>query len=195
MAEPATKAPAPVGVAATAPIDAAQAVPRPGALRLLVNLEQFVGAALVAALFFLVLAQVVSRYAFGRPLVWSEELARFTLIWLTFVGAAFVMAYRRHIVVSFFRLSDRAWLALETISSVVMITVALVVLPAGMEFVQSNAGVLSPASGVPLGWIKASALVGFGLMAFHVMVNLLVAFRYGRAAVEAAGLVDQRASM
>lgn len=194
LVEPATEAPASVGVAAIASLDAAQALPRPLALRLLVSLEQLIGAALVAALFFFVLAQVVSRYVFGRPLVWSEELARFTLVWLTFVGAAFVMAYRRHIVVSFFKLSDRAWLALETISSVVMITVALVVLPAGVEFVQSNVGVVSPAAGVPLGWIKASALVGFALLAIHVAVNLVVAFRYGREAVEAAGLVDQRAS-
>lgn len=183
-----------IGAAATGSFDATQALPRPLAVRLLVSFEQGIGAALVAALFVLVLAQVVSRYLFGTPLVWSEELARFAMIWLTFVGAAFVMAYRRHIVVSFFTVSDRVWLVLETVSSVVMIIVTLVILPAGVEFVQDNLGVRSAAARVPLGWVKASALVGFALLAVHVALNLVVALRYGRTAVEAAGLVDQRTS-
>jgi TRAP-type C4-dicarboxylate transport system permease small subunit len=51
-----------------------------------------------AALFFLLsceigvlgclgLAQVVSRYVFGSPLVWSEEIIRYALIWTVFLGA------------------------------------------------------------------------------------------------------------
>jgi TRAP-type C4-dicarboxylate transport system permease small subunit len=128
----------------TEPAPAASPVPR--AVRVLVGLEELVSAALVVALFALVLAQVVSRYLFGKPLVWSEELARFSLIWLTFVGSAFVMSYRRHIVVSLFRLSDRAWLALETASSAIMVVVILTILPAGVEFVQSNLAVRSAAA-------------------------------------------------
>jgi TRAP-type C4-dicarboxylate transport system permease small subunit len=44
-------------------------------------------------------AQVVARYVFHAPISWSEEWARFALIWLAFLSAAFVMAEGRHIAV------------------------------------------------------------------------------------------------
>jgi TRAP-type C4-dicarboxylate transport system permease small subunit len=40
-----------------------------------------------------VAAQVFFRYALNHSLFWSEELARYILVWLTFLGAT--VAYRR----------------------------------------------------------------------------------------------------
>jgi len=42
---------------------------------------------------FLVAAQVFFRYTLNQSLFWSEELARYLLVWLTFMGAS--SAYRR----------------------------------------------------------------------------------------------------
>lgn len=42
----------------------------------------------------IVILQVFSRYALNHSLFWSEELARYLLVWLTFLGAT--VAYRRH---------------------------------------------------------------------------------------------------
>ncbi len=41
----------------------------------------------------IVALQVFSRYVLNHSLFWSEELARFLLVWLTFLGAS--VAYRR----------------------------------------------------------------------------------------------------
>ena len=43
-----------------------------------------VAAALVAALFLVLLAGVAGRYVLGRPLAWSDELAVVLFIWLVF---------------------------------------------------------------------------------------------------------------
>jgi TRAP-type C4-dicarboxylate transport system permease small subunit len=48
-----------------------------------------------AAIAIVVAAQVFSRYVLNHSLFWSEELARFLLIWLTFLGAT--AAYRRRV--------------------------------------------------------------------------------------------------
>ena len=40
-----------------------------------------------------VAVQVLCRYAFNYSLFWSEELARYLLVWLSFLGAS--VAYRR----------------------------------------------------------------------------------------------------
>jgi len=45
------------------------------------------------AMTIVVAAQVFSRYVLNQSLFWSEELARYLLIWLSFLGAS--VAYRR----------------------------------------------------------------------------------------------------
>jgi TRAP-type transport system small permease protein len=61
----------------------------PGPRRVL----EYLAAALLAAVCLLTLAQVLFRYVFASPLAWSEELARFLFIWLSFLGAA--LCFRR----------------------------------------------------------------------------------------------------
>jgi TRAP-type C4-dicarboxylate transport system permease small subunit len=39
-------------------------------------------------------AQVLWRYVFNDPIYWSEELARYLFVWLTFLAAS--MAFRDH---------------------------------------------------------------------------------------------------
>lgn len=58
------------------------------------------GVALLVALGVMA-AQVVARYVIGDSLVWSEELARYALVWSSMIGAA--VAYRRgaHAAIAF----------------------------------------------------------------------------------------------
>lgn len=44
----------------------------------------------------IVAAQVFSRYGLNYSLFWSEELARFLLVWLTFLGATVAYFYGAH---------------------------------------------------------------------------------------------------
>lgn len=46
--------------------------------------------------------QVVFRFVLNSPLAWTEELARYCLIYLTFLGAAYAMAMKQHVIVEFF---------------------------------------------------------------------------------------------
>lgn len=44
----------------------------------------------------MVAAQVFSRYGLNYSLFWSEELARFLLVWITFLGATVAYYYKAH---------------------------------------------------------------------------------------------------
>lgn len=57
----------------------------------------FVAAALVAALFLVLLAGVAGRYVLERPLAWSDELAVVLFVWLVFWTGAFVLSMREHV--------------------------------------------------------------------------------------------------
>ena len=50
----------------------------------------------------LTIAQVVWRFALNNPLVWSDEVARLLLIWMTFVTAAVVTYDGTHLCVDTF---------------------------------------------------------------------------------------------
>ncbi|MFK7980716.1 MAG: TRAP transporter small permease, partial [Saprospiraceae bacterium] len=46
-----------------------------------------------------VLWGVLTRYAFGRQADWSEELARFLLIWIGLLGAAYAAGQKMHLAI------------------------------------------------------------------------------------------------
>ena len=50
-------------------------------------------------MFLCVLAQVVLRYVFDRPLVWSDELARYLFVWCAFLGWIVAARRRSHLAI------------------------------------------------------------------------------------------------
>lgn len=57
---------------------------------------------LFVVLIILAALQILFRYVFMYPLPWTEELARFTLVWVTFFGAASATRRKLHLAVDFF---------------------------------------------------------------------------------------------
>lgn len=66
------------------------------------KIEKFLGnicAALLALQVAVVLWGVLTRYLLGNQAGWTEELARFLLIWISLLGAAYAVARRSHIAI------------------------------------------------------------------------------------------------
>jgi TRAP-type C4-dicarboxylate transport system permease small subunit len=58
---------------------------------------QIITAFLMISMVFLTLLQVVSRYAFDASIPWTEELARLSLIYVTFFGSIVAFQRREHL--------------------------------------------------------------------------------------------------
>lgn len=75
----------------------------------LMRVATFVVDALAVAsftgMFLCVLVQVVLRYGFDRPLVWSDELARYLFVWCAFLGWIVAARRRSHLAIGV--LADR----------------------------------------------------------------------------------------
>ncbi|MBI3371225.1 MAG: TRAP transporter small permease [Betaproteobacteria bacterium] len=54
---------------------------------------------LLALMSVLVLANVMLRYTTGDSIVWAEELSRYLMIWLTFLGAGLVLRHGGHLAI------------------------------------------------------------------------------------------------
>jgi len=61
---------------------------------------EVISATITIGMIVLVTLQIIMRYVFKSPLIWSEELARFDLVLLTFFGSSLAMSQNEHIYVS-----------------------------------------------------------------------------------------------
>lgn len=55
-----------------------------------------------AVMVFAIVWQVIARYVLQQPTAWSEELARFLLVWITMLGSALVLTKDGHVSVTVF---------------------------------------------------------------------------------------------
>lgn len=157
-------------------------VPFAGLVRIVSLGEQTLAALCLFMIVTTMGSQVFARYVFGAPFSWSEELARLSLIWMTFLAAAFVMAEGRHIAVDVLshRLSTRGKLWLECLSHCIVAGTCMVLLVGGSRFVWYVGKVASPSLGIPKSYWYGAVSVGMLLMAIHSIVNLLQVIATGK---------------
>lgn len=143
-------------------------------VRLMVRGEQGIAALLLFIILASMVTQVFARYVFGAPFSWSEEVARLSLIWLTFISAAFVMAQGRHIAVDMIsnRVGDRGKFLIEIFSYLVVAAACLLLLIGGAKFIWYVGKVGSPALGVAKSWWYGAGGMGLLLMIIHSLINL-----------------------
>lgn len=126
---------------------------------------------LLIALTAVVFSQVVARYVFEAPLSWSEEMARFLLMWLSMLSAAYAFKTKSHfalrILVKQLPAGPR-----RAVSLAVQLVVALffaVLLYYAVVFLLGVSGHLAPAMQIPMEIPYASVVVGAALMLFEVL--------------------------
>ena len=61
------------------------------------RLEEIFLVILMIAAVAIVAAQVITRYVLKVSLPWSEEIARYMFLWLTWVGASYATKERKHV--------------------------------------------------------------------------------------------------
>lgn len=125
------------------------------AARLCAAIERALDALIAVALVVMVAAmvhQVFGRYVLGRAPSWSEELARFLMVWLTMLGSAAVLRGGSHIAVTV--LTDRLprpllRLALAARDTIVVATCGTLVWW-GLAFARLNGAQESAALEIPM---------------------------------------------
>jgi TRAP-type C4-dicarboxylate transport system permease small subunit len=71
-------------------------------ITLLGRVERAIGVLLLGTIVVTITIQVITRYVFGQPLVWVEELAGYCFLWGVFLGAAAGAKELRHIRIDTF---------------------------------------------------------------------------------------------
>lgn len=136
------------------------------------------------------MAQVLARYLVGGSLIWAEELCRYLLIWMTFLGLGVAYSRGDFVALDFLPnvLSPRwAWV-LRAVMAVPVLGFLLLMAWHGYDFASRFDRQTIPAldfiweslTGGPLGlsirYVYVSVTVGLGLLAGHVIADLIVRF-------------------
>jgi len=107
-----------------------------------------------------VLFQVFSRYILGTSFTWTEEFARFSLIWLTILGAAYLNAKREHLSMDFlhqkFSVTNKK--KASVLIEIFILLFALIVMVIGgfnLVYTTLHLEQLSGTLRVPLGYVYA----------------------------------------
>lgn len=95
----------------------------------------FLSCVLLSLVTLSVCLEVVLRYFFNRPQVWVIELAEYSLLYITFLGAAWGLREEGHISVDLFTnlMSPRARTACGFVSDTVCLAVSVVLLVYGIR--------------------------------------------------------------
>lgn len=107
----------------------------------------------------LVAVQVFCRYILNSSLFWSEELARYMLVWLSFFGAVVASFYHLHpgVEVLTSRLSPSGQFVCKILVHCLTILLSLVMIISGSQFAWFVRLQISPALGLPK-WIVLSVI-------------------------------------
>ncbi|GAB56631.1 hypothetical protein GPUN_2516 [Glaciecola punicea ACAM 611] len=128
-------------------------------------------------LVFVVLWQVFSRYVLQSPSTATDEVARFLLMWLTLLGAAWVVGQRGHLAIDLLsgNLSTKNVVTLQRLLIVLMAIFTMAVLIIGgisLVHVTLTLAQTSTVLQLPMGYVYLALpvsgvfMVGFNLCAF-----------------------------
>lgn len=168
---------------------------RSAVYRWLVVAERVASCTFLVATLGLIILQVISRYVFNTPFTWTEELARFALLWFAFVSAGFVMARRIHIAVDLVasKLGRKGAIVMDTFALVAVVVASGVMAWAGAGFAAGAARLAAPATSLPMSAVYASAVVGFGLICLHAVLHVYLNIRHPELVPEAMENLEREA--
>ncbi len=118
--------------------------------------------------------QVLSRFVLGAPSTWTEEISRYSLIWLTVLGAAYLTGRGEHISMDFLydrlRPGRQRLMRLGVLVAVFAFSSLVMVVGGGnLVYLTLHLGQLSPAMRIPLGFIYGVVPFSGLLMMFYCL--------------------------
>jgi TRAP-type C4-dicarboxylate transport system permease small subunit len=122
--------------------------------------------------------QVISRFVLGDSSSFTEELARFALIWLTVLGAAYLNGKRTHlsIDIGLRGLSPQGRRRRKAVIEMLMLAFALVVMVIGginLVYITLHLGQTSSALQVPLGLVYSIVPISGCFIIFFSIYHIL----------------------
>ena len=119
--------------------------------------------------------QVLSRYLVGEPSLYTDELARFLMVWLTFLGGAYMFGSDSHLSVN----SLRDMMPAKMQNAIFIFTylliggfAVLVMIMGSQRLILRTISQPSPSLGIPMGYFYSILPLSATFIIIYMLLNL-----------------------
>lgn len=114
----------------------------------------------------LVFINVVGRFFFHTGITASEEIAKFLLVWITFMGSIYCFQKNEHIIVDILvgNLPRKARKVVNIIANVILSVTLVLAAYYCFKFIMINVGFLTPLTKIPLPIIQSILPISMAAM-------------------------------
>lgn len=143
------------------------------------HLEEWLLVILLSSTSIIVFLQVIMRFIFQNSLTWSEELARYLFIWMTYVGVSYGIKMKMHLKVDALdSLFDKKGnLITDMLADLFLLIFMLIMTYFGLDIV-FRATRTSAALGIPMRYVYLAPVVGFGLSIIRLIQTNIIKYKY-----------------
>jgi len=140
------------------------------------KVEIYTGAVFVGFIFLMTSTNIILRYFFNSPVAWAEEVILIAFTFLGFLTGAYALS--KDELVRFTSLLDKipqkARAVVLTVHDIMIIAVLIILLPSAMRNFRFLT--ITPALGIPKGFVYFITPLTYALMSFHLIVNIFTRF-------------------
>lgn len=149
-------------------------------IKILDNIEKFICVIVLIIVLLALFYQVVTRYIWHYTPEWAEELSRYLLIWLIYVGASYAMQKRAHLkidsAIDMWPVKVRKVLIIIGLIILLIFNVAIFAISLTYTFDVFSMGQFSISMKMNLGWAYLAIPLGFFFMAIRTVINIINIF-------------------
>lgn len=144
----------------------------------LIRLVEVISSGCLSAMFIVVLLGVFSRYGMASAIRWSEELARYLMIYMVFIGSTLSFRAEKHPALTFLidKLPERLRYYWDYAIDFLVVAVLFLIIYGGIQQFEGPIG-RSPALRVRYTWVYLSIPLGGGAMLLERSIRIISRIR------------------
>jgi TRAP-type C4-dicarboxylate transport system permease small subunit len=127
-------------------------------------------------MFALAIVNAGLRYLFNSPLIWAEEISRYTMVWGTMIGVALAYRALQHIRIDILVevLPRPAIIVCKFVCHGLSLLTAYLLWRGGYVLVTSLGFMAAPSSQIPMAWVFAAFPVGAVMLAVEILRRVAI---------------------
>ncbi|WP_017729035.1 TRAP transporter small permease [Halalkalibacterium ligniniphilum] len=139
---------------------------------------------LVGLMSIVIIAQVLNRTFFGSSFFWSEELARYCLVWITFIGVSIAVRNGELVMLDFIqtKLTGKWKKYYQFFLNLIALIFMGIIIYYGFKqtFAPSALIQVTPALRLPMWVVYICVPIGFIFSFIHIISSMVLALKMGK---------------
>ncbi|AIC93372.1 MULTISPECIES: TRAP transporter small permease [Shouchella] len=146
------------------------------------HVEEVLLVVILSTMVIAIFLQIVMRFVLGTSLGWSEELARYSFIYLVFIGISYGVKQEKHIkidtIISFLTEKKQVILHLIVYGLFLLFAVFIIIYGGAMSMEIFRLGQVTPGLGIKMGYVYMAAPLGMVLTTLRISQKMKQEFEH-----------------